>query len=54
MPAAGTNPNAWNNWYHCVGSTYGSWLRGDPRGFSTFRHREHVEGDYRSPPIPVG
>lgn len=52
MPAAGTNPNAWNNWYHCVGSTYGSWLRGDPRGFRTFRHREHVEGDYRSPPVP--
>ncbi len=47
------NPNAWNNWYHCVGSTYGTWLRGDPRGFRTFRHREHVDGDYKNPP-PAG
>ncbi|MEM9413848.1 MAG: hypothetical protein AAGA29_00035 [Planctomycetota bacterium] len=53
MPAGGPNPNAWHNWYHCVGSTYGTWLRGDPRGFRTFRHREHVEGDYRKPP-PAG
>lgn len=52
MPVGGPNPNAWNNWYHCVGSTYGTWLRGDPRGFRTFRHREHVEGDYRKPPDP--
>lgn len=50
MPVGGRNPNAWNNWYHCVGSTYGTWLRGDPRGFRTFRHREHVDGDYRRPP----
>ena len=47
---AGANPNAWNNWYHCVGSTYGAWLPGDPRGFRTFRHRLHVEGDYKNPP----
>src|SRR5690606_29068382 len=52
MPVGGRNPNAWHNWYHCVGSTYGTWLRGDPRGFRTFRHREHVEGDYRNPPPP--
>ncbi|MFI4859091.1 MAG: hypothetical protein ACIAXF_00275 [Phycisphaerales bacterium JB063] len=52
MTVGGLNPNAWNNWYHCVGSTYGSWLRGDPRGFRTFHHREHVEGDYRRPPEP--
>lgn len=30
--------------------TYGTWLLGDPRGFRTRHHREHVEGDYRNPP----
>src|SRR3954468_9029001 len=40
----------WNNWYHCMGNTYGTWLPGDPRGFRTRLHREHVEGDYRNPP----
>ncbi|MBI1372562.1 MAG: hypothetical protein GC159_07350 [Phycisphaera sp.] len=49
---SGPNPNAWNNWYHGVGSTYGTWLRGDRRGFRTFRHRAHVDGDYRNPPPP--
>ncbi len=48
----GRNLHAWNNWYHAVGSTYGTWLRGDPRGFRTFQHREHIEGDYRHPPPP--
>lgn len=33
-----------------MSSTYGAWLPGDPRGFRTRGHREHVEGDYRSPP----
>ena len=33
-----------------TGSTYGTWLPGDPRGFRTRHHREHVEGDYRNPP----
>src|SRR5215207_6778504 len=42
----------WNNWMHCTGSTYGSWLRGDPRGWRERDHRRHVEGDYRSPPAP--
>ena len=37
-------------WYHCILSTYGSWLPGDPRGFRTRHHREHVEEDYKSPP----
>lgn len=41
---------AWNNWYHCIVSTYGAWLPGDPRAFRTRKHREHVEGDYKSPP----
>lgn len=40
----------WNNWFHCTGSTYGTWLRGDPRGWRARHHREHVIGDYKSPP----
>ncbi|MCG8406096.1 MAG: hypothetical protein MI923_12940 [Phycisphaerales bacterium] len=40
----------WNDWYHCNGNTYGTWLRGDPRGFRERRHRRHVEGDYKNPP----
>src|SRR5688572_27376081 len=43
---------AWNGWLHCSGSTYGSWLRGDPRGWRSFLRREHCEGDYRNPPSP--
>lgn len=42
--------SAWNGWYHVTGGTYGTWLRGDPRGWRDRKHREHVEGDYRSPP----
>ncbi|MEM6332493.1 MAG: hypothetical protein AAF823_04040 [Planctomycetota bacterium] len=41
---------AWNGWYHLMANTYGTWLPGDPRGFRTRAHREHVEGDYKSPP----
>lgn len=41
---------AWRGWYHCTGSTYGTWLRGDPRGWRARHHREHVNGDYQSPP----
>lgn len=37
-------------WCHCMSNTYGTWLPGDPRGFRTRGHREHVEGDYKSPP----
>jgi REP element-mobilizing transposase RayT len=43
-------PKAWNNWYHVTVHTYGSWLRGDPRGWRARHHREHVEGDYKKPP----
>lgn len=39
-------------WYHCITSTYGAWLYGDARGFRTRHHREHVDGDYKSPPPP--
>ncbi|CAA9396095.1 MAG: hypothetical protein AVDCRST_MAG64-1440 [uncultured Phycisphaerae bacterium] len=41
---------AWNNWLHCCGSTYGQWLRGDPRGWRARHGREHVDGDYKAPP----
>jgi hypothetical protein len=37
-------------WFHCILTTYGAWLPGDPRGFRTRHHREHVEGDYKRPP----
>ena len=40
----------WNDWYHCSGNMYGTWLRGDPRGWRARHHREHVEGDYKNPP----
>jgi REP element-mobilizing transposase RayT len=42
----------WNNWFHCTGSTYGAWLRGDPRGWRARHHRQHVNGDYKRPPPP--
>jgi hypothetical protein len=44
--------SAWNGWYHCTGSTYGAWLRGDERGCRPRRHHEHCEGDYQQPPPP--
>ena len=44
---------AWNGWYHVTGNTYGTWLRGDPRGWRSRRGREHVDGDYKNPP-PAG
>ncbi len=47
---SGTNPNAWHNFYHCVGGTYGTWLRGDPRGYRTWQHQNHIDGDYKNPP----
>jgi hypothetical protein len=42
--------SAWRGWYHVTGGTYGTWLRGDPRGWRDRKHRTHVEGDYRRPP----
>jgi hypothetical protein len=33
-----------------MGHTYGTWLPGDPKGFRTRHHREHIEGDYKNPP----
>jgi hypothetical protein len=43
----------WNGWYHIMCHTYGTWLPGDPKGFRTRHHREHVEGDYKTRP-PMG
>jgi REP element-mobilizing transposase RayT len=43
-------PRAWNDWYHVVVHAYGSWLRGDPRGWRARHHREDVQGDYKDPP----
>ena len=37
-------------WFHLIATTYGAWLPGDPRGFRTQGHRDHVEGDYKNPP----
>jgi hypothetical protein len=42
----------YQNLYHCMGHTYGTWLPGDPRGFRTRHHRDHCEGDYKNPPVP--
>jgi hypothetical protein len=41
---------AWNDWYHVNGNTYGTWLPGDPRGWREKRHKRHVGGDYKNPP----
>jgi hypothetical protein len=51
MPTPPATPASWR-WFHVILTTYGSWLPGDPRGFRTRHHRDHVEGDYRNPPPP--
>lgn len=43
---------AWNDWYHLTANTYGTWLRGDSRGWRERHHRKHVEGDYKNRPTP--
>jgi len=49
-PPRKTATSPWNGWYHHTAHTFGSWLRGDPRGWRTRNHREHVGGDYKKPP----
>jgi len=49
-PNRNSNPD--RRWYHNILTTYGAWLPGDSRGFRTRHHREHVEGDYKNPPVP--
>jgi hypothetical protein len=48
-PPEGTSTPSWS-WYHGTITTYGAWLSGDPRGFRTRHHRQHVDGDYKHPP----
>lgn len=43
----------WNDWWHTIVTFKGNWLRGDPRGWRSRHHREHVDGDYKHPP-PTG
>ncbi len=42
----------WNDWFHCNGNTYGTWLRGSELGYRERHHQRHVEGDYKNPPHP--
>ncbi len=42
----------WNDWYHCNGNTYGTWVRGSEQGYRERHHRKHVVGDYKHrPPV---
>ena len=43
-------PSHWQQWFHCTTTTFGVWLPGDPRGWRTIKHRQHIEGDYHNPP----
>ncbi len=43
---------AWRGWYHIIGTTYGTWLQGDRRGWRARHHRQYVDGDCRRPPEP--
>lgn len=38
------------SWFHLILTCYGNWLPGDPRGFRTRHHKQHIEGDYKNPP----
>jgi len=38
------------SWFHVILTCYGNWLPGDPRGFRTRHHKQHIEGDYKNPP----
>lgn len=40
------------DWFHVIFSTYGTWLRGDRRGFRDHDHRIHSSGTYKNPPSP--
>jgi len=39
-----------HQWFHVTFSTYGTWLRGDKRGFRDHDHRIHSSGNYKTPP----
>lgn len=51
FPAEPPRGEGWE-WFHIILTAYGQWLHGDPRGFRTKHHREHIEGDYQHPPPP--
>lgn len=40
----------WNDWYHCMGNTYGTWLPGSRLGFRTQQHKHHIPYDYKHRP----
>jgi REP element-mobilizing transposase RayT len=40
-------------WFHVIFSTFGTWLRGDRRGFRDHDHRIHSSGDYKTPPPAI-
>ncbi|NNJ27420.1 hypothetical protein [Alienimonas chondri] len=42
----------WRGWYHVMTNVRGAWLPGDPRGWRSYAHRDHCEGDYKNPPPP--
>jgi hypothetical protein len=46
-----TPQSAQLKWFHVILTTYDAWLPGDPRGFRTRDHKQHIEGDYKRPPI---
>ena len=39
----------WNDWYHCNGNTYGTWVRGSELGYRERHHRKHVGGGLQAP-----
>lgn len=43
---------AYHGWYHVMGNTRGTWPPGDERGWRSYKHREHCDGDYKNPPPP--
>jgi hypothetical protein len=38
---------SYQGWYHCMGNTFSTWPPGDDRGWRSYKHREHCEGDYK-------
>lgn len=47
---ASSQRSSQRSWFHFWFSTFGTWLRGDRRGFRDHDHRIHSSGDYHNPP----